>query len=221
MNINSIKFFLTLLIALVITTGSFAQADKPVDPAADAMLKAVTEKYKKHNTAKIKLELVIDIPEVEGEEVIDVLTWLKGDKFKIELPDQLFISDNVTLWNYMPEYDEVQINNFEESDALFSPSVIFDMYSDAYIYRMKESYMKGGQKFEVIELVPVDKEQEFFKIDLTINAGKMEISQSKIYEKSGTHYIYRILEFTPNVSLTDDFFYLDTDKIETVVDLRY
>ena len=211
--------FLVLFPLMALVT--FAQTETVNDPKADAILTAVAAKYKANKTAKVVLDLVIDLPEMEDEENIPVTFWMKGDMFKIELPDQTFISDNVTLWNYMEEYDEVQINNYDESDALFSPSVIFDVYSDKYVYRVKEEYKKDGVPYSVIEMVPVDKEQEFFKIDLVINTATSTIVESKMFEKSGTHTVFKITTFTANVDLSDDFFQMNTDKVGSVVDLRY
>lgn len=178
-----------------------------LDTEADALLKTVAAKYQKYATAKIDLKLVIDLPEVEDNQVMDVQAWIKGDKFKIEMKDQMFISDNVTIWNYLKEYNEVQINDYEASDALFSPTILFNLYTTDYVYRLKEEYKNSaGKVIKVIELTPIDKEQNFFKIELKIDYSNTSIVEAKIYEKSGMRYIYTIKTLTPNVPLQDDFF---------------
>lgn len=218
---NLLKICLILICPFIALNALAQGADMPIDAEADALLKEVSAKYKSNSTAKIELELIIELPEYDTEEAMEVVTWVKGDMFKIDLPGQVFVSDNVTMWNYMKEYDEVQINNFDASNAVFSPSVIFDMYNDKYIYRMKESFTKDGAKYNVVELVPIDKDEEFFKIELTIDMKDKSIAQSKVFEKSGTKYIYKINSFTPNVPLADDFFTFDVKNIATVVDLRF
>jgi outer membrane lipoprotein-sorting protein len=123
----------------------------------------------------------------------------------------------------MKSYNELQINNYDESDAMFSPSVIFTMYNDNFIYRTKEEYKNAaGKSIKVIELTPVDKTKDFFKIDLTINQTDMLIEKSKIYEKSGIQYIYHIKKFTPNVTFESGFFTFKTENYKgvKVSDLR-
>jgi outer membrane lipoprotein carrier protein len=205
------KFFAVFLLFFS-ASYLFAQGSNSLDPQAEKLLADISRKYKQFKTAKVELDLLIDIPETDDDENLKVISWLSGDKFRIELDDQIFISDNVYIWNYMKSYNEVQINHFDGVDAIFSPSVIFNMYSSDYIYRTKEEFrVASGKSFKVIELTPTDKSKDFFKIDLTINTTDMEITRLKIYEKSGIHYIYNIKKFTPNIPLAADFF---TFKVE-------
>lgn len=194
-----------------------------LDPAAEKLLNDISRKYKTFKTSKVELDLIINIPESPAPEKLAVKAWLDGNKFRVEMDDQIFISDNKYIWNYMKSYNELQINYFDESDAMFSPSVIFTMYNDNFIYRTKEEYKNAaGKSIKVIELTPVDKTKDFFKIDLTINQTDMEIMRSKIYEKSGIHYSYDIKKFTPNVVLDKDFFIFKTENYKgvKVSDLR-
>lgn len=194
-----------------------------LDPAAEKLLNDISRKYKTFKTSKVELDLIINIPESPAPEKLAVKAWLDGNKFRVEMDDQIFISDNKYIWNYMKSYNELQINNFDESDAMFSPSVIFTMYNDNFIYRTKEEYKNAaGKSIKVIELTPVDKTKDFFKIDLTINQTDMEIMRSKIYEKSGIHYSYDIKKFTPNVVLDKEFFIFKTENYKgvKVSDLR-
>lgn len=210
------------IIFLSLTFSVFAQVNSSSEDA-EKLLKDVAAKYKAYKTAEMNINLIIDLPEADDDQAIDVKAWMKGDKFKIELSDQVFISDNVTLWNYLKEYNEVQINNFEESDAIFSPSVIFNLYQEDYIYRIKESYKdKAGLTVNVIELSPIDKEQNFFKIDLAVDS-KNTIVEAKIYERSGMKYIYKINSLKPNVELNDTFFKFDPSKYPNIeiIDARF
>lgn len=178
-----------------------------LDAEADALLKTVSAKYQKYATAKIDLKLVIDLPEVDENQVMEVQAWIKGDKFKIEMKDQMFISDNVTIWNYLKEYNEVQINDYEAEDAMFSPSILFNLYTKDYVYRLKEEYKNStGQLIKVVELTPIKKDQNFFKIELKIDFVNTSIIEAKIYEKSGMRYTYTIKSLTPNITLDADFF---------------
>lgn len=212
-----------VLVLIIMINFSFAQ-NNSFDAEADALLKTVTLKYKSYKTAKIDLKLVIDLPEIEENQVTMVKTWLKGDKFKVELKDQMFVSDNITIWNYLKEYNEVQINNYEEEDAIFSPSIIFNLYNKDYAFRLKEEFKNSaGVLVKVIELTPINKDQNFFKIELKINDAKKEIIEAKIYEKSGMRYTYTINSYTPNIPLEDSFFKFDPSKYKDIeiIDARF
>ena len=195
-----------------------------LDNQADQLLQAVSAKYKQYKTAELSINLSIDLPEVEEDQTIKVKAWFKGDKFKVDLGDQIFVSDNVTMWNFFKEYNEVQVSDYIVEEVLFTPSMLFDVYSEDYIYRVKEEYKNvNGEQIKVIELTPVNKDMEFFKIDLSVNQSKNTIVSSKIYERSGMRYTYEINMFTPNVALDDSFFIFKVDEYEDiqVTDTRF
>ena len=206
----------TIFLLIVTTNFIFAQ-NSALDKEADALLKSVSEKYQKFNSAKMDLTLTINLPEIEEDQVSEVKAWFKGDMFKVELLDQMFVSDNVTIWNYLKEYNEVQINDYNEDEAMFSPSMLFDLYSNDYIYRLKEEYKtSSGKLIKVIELTPVDKDQSFFKIDLKVSPADKSIIESKIYERSGMHYVYKINAFTPDLTLEDEFFKFNPEEYDDI-----
>lgn len=217
------KKTIVLLITFITYLGVFAQ-NNALDTEADAILKAVSTKYQAYKTSKIEIELTIELPDNDENQKIDVVAWLKGDKFKLELKDQILITDNVSLWNYLIKQKELQISDYDQSDPMFSPSIIFNLYTSEYVYRVKEEFKDAnGVQYKIIELSPKNKDQEFFKIDLKIAVEKKEIHSAKIYEKSGMRYTYKINKFTPNLELTDSFFKFDSTKypVITTSDLRF
>ena len=112
------------------------------------------------------------------------------------------------------------------SDAIiFLPSKIFDIYSDDYIYRVKEEYKNDKKEtIKVIEMTPVNKKMDIFKIVVYINVDKMELTKSQIFEKSGMRYLYDIIKLDTSVKLEDSFFTFDPAKYkiakEDITDLR-
>lgn len=95
---RSLFSFLLMFICI-----SLLAQENVLDPEADKLLSELSVKYKNIKSAEMLVALTIDLPDVDDNQIMDVKVWIKGDKFKIELKDQEFISDNVTLWNYMKE----------------------------------------------------------------------------------------------------------------------
>lgn len=212
------------VVSMVLFLNLINAQSNALDNQADQLLQAVSAKYKQYKTAELSINLSIDLPEVEEDQTIMVKAWFKGDKFKVDLGDQMFVSDNITMWNFFKEYNEVQISDYIAEEVLFTPSMLFDVYSEDYIYRVKEEYKNvNGEQIKVIELTPVNKDMDFFKIDLSVNQSKNTIVSSKIYERSGMRYTYEINMFTPNVALDDSFFIFKVDEYDgiQVTDTRF
>ena len=216
------KFINLIIILFCLNTGNvFAQNDSE----AETILQSISEKYKTYESAKLNLELSISIPDTEDDIVTKGEAWLKGDMFKIEFEERMMVSNTVTQWTYLKEVNEVQISKYDPSSMIFLPSKIFDLYSDEYIYRVREEYKNSDKELiKVLELTPIDKDFEIFKMVVSINMTKLEVVKTQIFEKSGMKYAYKILEFDTKVEFEDSFFTFDPKEFEIeeddITDLR-
>jgi outer membrane lipoprotein-sorting protein len=89
-----------------------------VDPIAKKILASI--KIPKTFQATFSYHCV---DETEGKsEAVKGQLWVKDSKYRIELVDQVIISNGAILWNYLPEVQELQINNveLEEEEAVVS-----------------------------------------------------------------------------------------------------
>lgn len=211
-------FLLTLLQA---TMALFAIAQTN-DPVATKILNDISAKYKNYNS--LKTTFVLKVENVSGkitEEHAGTL-YTKNDMFKLELSNQEIFCDGKISWTYLKDANEVQINNYDESEQSLIPSKFYTLYEKDYFYAMIEEKKVNDKVFQVIDLTPHDKEKTFFKIRLTIDKTDKSITSMKIFEKSGNRYIYDIQKMTPNLPLPESFFVFDIKKYPgiEVVDLK-
>lgn len=220
---------ISVLILLFSASLTFAQGSNPAnDEQAAALLQKVSDKYTSYKNVSADFKLLIQRPKLKPEDsdrkYTDTLNGkilLQQSKFNVGIKGQQIICDGKNIWTYNPADKEVQVNFFEETDDIFSPSKIFSMYKEGYMYQIKEKKTVGGKTLTVIEMAP-NKKLSYFKIDVTIDEATMQIVESKIYEKNGVRYIYKITKQTPNVTTTADSFTFDAKKFPgvKVVDLR-
>ncbi|NNC94145.1 MAG: outer membrane lipoprotein carrier protein LolA [Chitinophagales bacterium] len=214
------KYITAVVLSLILMSfSSLQQQDYTVnDPEAEKLIKDVSAKFKSYKNIKADFSLTIKEPEGDWIDEKIGIVHLEGDKFKIEMDEYKITCDGKTSWMYSPASNEVQISYFELEEDMFTPSQIFDIYSEKYNFRVKS---KSGDQV-TIELTPIDKEQSFFKIDMLILTSKKEIVSCKIYEKSGMRYLYTLSNLDTNLELQDAFFVFDSSiypEIE-IIDLR-
>ncbi len=225
-----IKQVLFILIFFFFTNTVFSQTQNAANDAeAAALLQKASEKYKAYKNISADFKLVIQRPKVkptdDDKKYTDTLKGkilLQAKKFNISIRDQQIICDGKNIWTYSPTDKEVQVNYFEESDDIFSPSKIFTLYKDGYLYQIKEKKQVNGKNVTVIEMSPSNKKVSFFKMDISIEDASLQITESKIYEKNGTRYIYKLAKQSYNTATNEDSFTFDTKKYLGVklVDLR-
>lgn len=223
------KRFFGVAICFLFVISAFAQANTLNDTAATHLLQRVSDKYKSYKNISAGFKLLVINPKVKPTDDEKKLTdTLKGDvtlegaKFKINIKDQQVICDGKNIWTYIPDDKEVQVNYFEDNDDVFSPSKIFTFYKDGFSYQIEERKTVGGKTLTVIEMVPSNKKTTYFKIQVTIDETALQIVESKIFDKNGTRYVYKITKQTPNTATTADSFTFDAKKYPgvKVVDLR-
>jgi outer membrane lipoprotein carrier protein len=212
----------SLLVSLFVlfTLNVFAQ--QPDTKTAQTILNGVSEKYKSYSSVKADFSLKVENSANQATDNQTGTLYVKGNKFKLELNNQQIVCDNVTIWTFLKDANELQINNYEPDENSISPSQIFTIYEKNFLYGFIEEKTVNGKVFQVIELTPKDKTKSYFKIRLMINKTDKMVSQAKVFDKNGNKYTYEIQKFTPNVQLADNFFTFDSKKYPgiEVVDLR-
>lgn len=192
------------------------------DPKALEILDAMSQKYKTTPMfeANISYTMINDVEKIR-EEYKGKIT-VKGNKFRLAMPEQEVINNGTTLWTYLPDAKEVNIDNYDPSSDDVNPSKIYDIYKKGFKYLYLKDETEGGVPVDVVDLVPEKKDAQYFKIRMNISKKDKSIQSWTMFDKGGNRYTYTINKFNPNVKVDDSFFTFDTSKYPgvEVIDLR-
>lgn len=209
-------FFITLLSTL--SSGVFAQ----YDPKALEILEAMAKRYKLIPSfeANFSYTLTNDVEKI-NEEFKGKMT-VKGEKYKLTLPEQEVVNNGTTLWTYLPDAKEVNIDNFDPNSDDLNPSKFYDIYKKGYKYLYLEDKTDGGVLCEVIDLVPEKKDAQYYKVRMNIVKKDKSVQSWTMFDKAGNRYKYLITKFNPSIRVEDSFFTFDVKKFPgvEVIDLR-
>ncbi|MBL3656692.1 LolA family protein [Fulvivirga sediminis] len=208
-----------ILMFVLIGIVAFAQKD----PEAKQILDAMSTKMKQipAYSADITSAMVNEVDNI-NEEFNGKIT-VKGDMYKLEMDDQVVINNGSTVWTYLPDVNEVNIDNYTPSEDEISPSKIYEAYKSGYKYMLvSPETSKNGETVAEVDLVPNDKDAQFFKIKLFISQKTKNLKGWTMFDKSGNQYEYTIKNFKTNINPKDSFFAFDTSKYPgvEVIDLR-
>lgn len=193
------------------------------DPAAAELMAEVSDKYKGHEN--IHAAFILDIYNPHGDsEIQEGEVWLESDQFRVQMPGQSMVSDGKNIWVLMDEVMEAQIDYYTPDEESIDPSQLFTMYETDFLYKVKGTIEEDGETLRIIEMTPLDKEQTYFKVDVTINPESLKITEVKVYERSGVRYTYSILVQESNTAFPENHFSYTTDALEdggySIIDLR-
>jgi outer membrane lipoprotein-sorting protein len=193
------------------------------DPEAKIILDKVSAKFKTYKsvTANFTLSVTDAGGKIEGTKKGTV--YMKGTKYRVNLPGQEIYSDGDNIWTYDQSANEVQITKFDPSANTITPQKMFtNFYDKDFLYKLNGETKKGGKSVQEIELTPVDKTKAFFKVLVDIDKSSKNIKSTKVFEKNGNRYIYTVTGIKTNTNIPESSFVFDIKKHPKaeVVDLR-
>lgn len=210
------KTKLIFIILLGFSTLTYAQNARSIlDKAADVYNKA----------GGIKASFVLDAkdPNSKVTHSYDGVAFLKGNKFRIEIPDAITWFDGTTQWVYMKDTEEVNITTPDESELQgISPAYLFNMYKKGFVLNYKGEVRDGGKVRIQIEMIPEKKNSSIKNILVQIDKDSNMFSAIRIIDQSGLENSLRIVKFNSGFDTPDNTFVFnksDYPDIE-IVDLR-
>lgn len=213
----------TIFLLLLVLGSSYLPAQTPQnDPKATEILKGVSVKYKSLKAVQADFTVRVENGANTSKDVQSGTLYVKGNKYKIQLKNQEIICDNTTVWTYLKDANEVQVNNYDPDENTITPSQIFTIYEKDFLYAYIEEKKLSGKLIQIIELTPHDKSKPYFKIRLGIDKIAKAVQSAVVFDKNGNRYTYEIKKFTPDPDIADSLFSFDNKQhpgIE-VVDLR-
>lgn len=149
--------------------------------------------------------------------------YMKGDKFKMDIPGATTWFNGKTQWVYIKDINEVNISTPSGDDLQdISPSALFNLYEKDYKLSYNGEKRSNGKKVNEIELTPVKKKSEIKKIVVQIDKATDLLTSIKIINKSQFENDLKIKKMQTQLNIADDTFVFNAKnypKVE-IVDLR-
>lgn len=173
----------------------------------------------------ITASFTVNTEDVKGKTVYsqDGKAYLKGNKFKIDVPDGITWFDGKTQWVYAKGSDEVNVSNpTGEELAGVSPSVLLSLYKAGFKLNYKGEKKEKAKTVYIVELIPLGKKTEFSKMIVTIDKATNIFTSVSTYGKDGVDNHLIINKIQTGVSLADNIFIFNKKEYPgvEVIDLR-
>ena len=214
-----LKSLVAVLLALVSIMGT---ANAQQDPKATVILNDMSKKYQAFKSFKADFTYSLETTNGKVKDSYQGQIFVKGNKYYLKISGQEVFNDGATVWTYMKEENECNISEYVPDENEISPTKIHVIYKKGFKYTYAEEKKEGAQVFDVIDLVPEDKNKSFFKVRIIINKKDKSVKSWKIFDRNGNRYLYSVNKFMPNPPVDDKQFKFDKTKYPKVqiVDLR-
>jgi outer membrane lipoprotein-sorting protein len=190
-----------------------AQQEDTPDKKAASILQSLNKKAKTYKTIKASFSLVSYGRDKKQGDKQEGTLLVKGGKYRLELKSQTIYCDSLTLWTYITDANEVQINTIDRNNdkETLSPATIFNLYEKDFKSRYDTEKSVAGKIIVQIDLYPRHPEKEkYHTLKLFIDKSKNQVTDIKVMMKDATEMDYSITDFSTNIQLPDTEFIFNT-----------
>ncbi|NTW32232.1 MAG: outer membrane lipoprotein carrier protein LolA [Bacteroidetes bacterium] len=168
------------------------------------ILDAVSAKMKAYTSMKIEFTYTMANAKTKVNESKIGTIQVKGAKYRVEVGGQIIFCDGKTVWTYLKDEKEVNVNNVSgQEDAI--PTTILNNYSKNYKPKFIKDAVEGGKTISIIDLTPL-KTKSYYKVRIYIDKTSQQVTNTIIYDKNGSTYTYKVNKFTTNLVLAETIF---------------
>jgi len=186
------------LLAVIFTLG--AQNNQE----AKQLMEKVSKKLQSYQSIQADFSFTLSNPGQNIKDTYDGTLLLSGDQYKLALMGIIAYCNGKALWTVNPELKETTILDPEENE-LFNPKSIFRLYEEEYRYQMVSD---SGDR-AVMDLFPLDQEETYTKIRLTLLKSKEQIERVTYYSTDGNQYEVVIKKMTTDAPVPQKSFSYD------------
>lgn len=188
---------------------------------AEDIVRKVRETYEKLESLKGDFEQQYTWSLAGETQVLHGTLYLKkGDRYRIETPNQVIVTDGKTVWTYSSDKMQVYIDHLEKSRENPLPRDLLIKYTRDFRPRLLRSEKIGTADCYVILLTPADENSFFRSITAWIDKSTwlaIRIEQLDINDNKTAYVLKNALRNTP---LADALFTFNIPADTEVIDMR-
>jgi len=209
------KIQIIVLSMLTMISWGFKSNAQMDDTKAPTLLDAVSAKMKSYSTMKIAFTYTMTNAKTNVNESKTGSIQVKGSKYHLEIGGQTVFCNGTTVWTYLKDENEVNINNVSTQEDAINPTTILSNYKTNFKPKFIKEVVEGGKTIEVIDMTPI-KGKSYYKVRLNIDKVSQQITSTVVYDKNGSTFTYNVNNFTPNLPMDDGIFTFNKAKYPKV-----
>jgi len=193
----------------------------PAEQQALDMLTRASAKLKEFRTMEITFTYEMENSQFSVSETMEGKIYSKGDKYRMIIGDNIFISDGQTVWNFIDETYEIHINYVENMEGGLTPTALLANFKTDFRSKFIRQETLNGRAINIIDLIP-NTSQSFFKYRIALDANNM-IVYTIAYDRHGGTNTFNINDVRTNHAISDDKFKFNRAEFPSdadVIDLR-
>lgn len=214
--IRLIILTLSILLVSVVSTAQSSTESK-------AILDKASQLFEQSEGVKLSFTLTPDNPDGGAFEPQQGIAFIKGDKFKLDMPYSTVWFDGITQWVLLNNANEVNISSPTPQELIsISPLGLLNMYKTEYVLKKPIQRSFNGKAITEIEMTPTKKSQDFMRLTISLDNKTNSVVMIRFITRDGSKNKLTISNYNSNNKFTNDLFRFNKNNHPGVeiIDLR-
>ena len=145
---------------------------------------------------------------------------VRNDAFRLDLGDQVLVTDGATLWSFSRAEEQVVVQDYDPSRVGFSVGQMFTDYLDVFRVTGATKATIGGAAHDVLTLRPRQSGSTVRDATLYVRSSDAVPTRVRVHDTNGGTLAFDLRDVRRNVSLPASTFRFAAPRGTEVVDLR-
>lgn len=212
------SIILTLFILLA-STASYSQSSAE----SKAILDKASQLFEQSEGVKLSFTLSPDDPNGGTFEPQEGIAFVKGNKFKLDMPYSTIWFDGTTQWVLLNDANEVNISKPAPQELIsISPLGLLNIYKTDYVLKKPIQKTFNGKATTEIEMTSTNKSQDFKSLTIALDNKTNSVVMVRFTTRDGNKNKLTISTYNSNNKFTNDLFQFNKNNHPGVeiIDLR-
>jgi outer membrane lipoprotein carrier protein len=149
-----------------------------------------------------------------------VLLFKKPQKYRLEVEEQLIVTDGETVWSYSPSGKQVLIDRFKVDDQAMTPDRVLVHAPAEFTSSLLGREKLGKAETIVLKLVPRSDQGSVTSMKIWVSESDWLLRKVEMEDVSGKQTTYLVNTIRTNLDLPDERFTFKVPEGVETVDLR-
>jgi chaperone LolA len=188
---------------------------------ADKILRNIQKKYESWNDATISFTQQVLFAVTKSEQSFDgKLIVKKGNKYRIDLEQQLIITDGKTVWSVNKTNKQVMVDKYKDDPKSLTPEKMLTNIPKNYNATFLNREETEGVDIVVLKLLPKESRSSFRSIKMWVDEDQSVLKKIQIIDASNNTITYAITNLLINSGVKESSFSYQPPTGFEVIDLR-
>jgi len=210
-----------VLLLLPILVLFFSKTVATAQEKAEELVAKIRQTYEKLESLKGDFEQQYTWSLAGETQVLNGTLYLKkGDRYRVETPNQMIITDGKTVWTYSVDKKQVIVDHLEKSKDNPLPRDLVLKYTHDFKPRLLRSEKIGAADCYVLALTPRDEDAFVQTVTAWIDKSTWLALRIEQVDINDNKTVYLLKNAQRNLPLADGLFSLNIPDDVEVVDMR-